>query len=653
MRTLLFFACTLLASSMLYSQNMEFNKENIANNPEWKTALKSIKKGDKFFMKSPGSSKQSIPYYLDAYAVNPNSALLNFKMAQCYLESYEDYKALPYAMKAAELNPDVAPTMRVVLAQSYHKAGRFEEALSLYGASKSDLGKLPDYSEEWLDKRMDECRNGISLKAQTQYRLRNIGNPVNTRFSEYVPLVKADDNYMYYTSRMAPDTNSSKKQKISKFDFEPYESLYRANKENDTTFSAPTPVSLIKDAARRHEACVSLSPDGKTMFFYNGSAKNELKFSELKDGVWQASQTVEGVNTKYYESHISVSADNNRAFVVSDRKEGFGGKDIYLYTKNEDGSWGNPVNLGDKINTAYDEDGAFIHPDGKTLYFSSRGHNTMGGYDVFYSVLENGEWSVPVNLGPPVNTPGDDIYFVLSGSGDAGYLSSARPGGMGEQDIYQFGPIEEKKPDMTLFKGIVVDAKTRDTIEAKVVIVDNKNGVEIFNNRSDRKEGFLVSLPGGSNYGITVNADDYIFYSENIDLTNRKGYVEETKIIELSKIEVGATFVLNNVFFDFDKSTLKTESISELNRALEIFKRYPNVRIEIGGHTDSYGSNEYNERLSQARAEVVKRYLIDNGLAAVRITKVKGYGEEVPVQTNETPEGRAKNRRVEFKIVAK
>src|SRR5690606_35605644 len=190
-------------------------------------------------------------------------------------------------------------------------------------------------------------------------------------------------------------------------------------------------------------------------------------------------------------------------------------------------------------------------------------------------------------------------------------------------------------------------------ISAKVVIVDNSTGKEIFKYRSDKEEGFLVSLPSGINYGISLNADGYIFHSENIDLRDATGYSESTKIIELSRIEVGGTFVLNNVFFDFDKAELKSESVAELNRALAILKQYPDIRIEIAGHTDSYGSNEYNSALSQRRVEAVKRYLINNGLAAVRIVKVKGYGEEVPIDTNETPEGRARNRRVEFKIVEK
>lgn len=642
-----------------FAQNQEFTKVNIAANTNWDIAAKSIKKGDKIINKEPTSSRLAIPYYLDAYKINPNSASLNYKLSVCYLESYEPYKALPYAKKAFELNPEFTPDMEFILAQAYHKADKFDSAMIHYRNFRPNASKLPGFDLSWIDKLMYECTNGITLSENPMFKIRHLDYPINTDASEYVPLLRADGEYMYYTARVIP---SATPKKISKFDYAPYETLYKAKKVSDTSFSEVSKVDLIRDAINRHEACVSLSADGKTMYFYNGTNKQEIRYSEFIDGNWTASKPVLGIDSKGYETHISVSSDGQRAYVVSNRPGGFGGRDIYEYTKISDEEWGNPKNLGEVINTPYDEDGVFIHPDGKTLYFSSRGHNSMGGYDVFYSVLENGIWSKPVNLGAPVNTGGDDIYFVITGDGRTGYLSSSRVGGHGDQDIYQFELIDADPnkpndkytgPSLNMFKGLVVDKTTKEPISAKVVIVDNSTGKEIFKYRSDKEEGFLVSLPSGINYGISLNADGYIFHSENIDLRDATGYSESTKIIELSRIEVGGTFVLNNVFFDFDKAELKSESVAELNRALAILKQYPDIRIEIAGHTDSYGSNEYNSALSQRRVEAVKRYLINNGLAAVRIVKVKGYGEEVPIDTNETPEGRARNRRVEFKIVEK
>lgn len=654
MRILILILTISIFSVNSLAQNLEFTKENIAANPNWSAAVKSIKKGDKLFTKAPSSSKLAIPYYLTAHEINPQSASLNYKISVCYLDSYEPYKALPFAKKAYQLEPTFTEDLEFILAQAYHKADKFDSALVHYNSFRTRAGSLPGLDLKWVDKLGEECQNGIALaKLKTNYTIRNLGEPVNTISSEYVPVLRADGEYMYYTARVEPNTTNMKASKLSKFDYAPYEALYRAKKLDDTTFTSISKVQILRDASKRHESCVSMSADGKALYFYNGNNKDEIRFSEYIDGNWSATKPVMGIDSRGYETHISVSADGRKAYVVSDREGGFGGRDIYEYTLQANHTWGEPKNLGIAINTEYDEDGVFIHPDGKTLYFSSRGHNTIGGYDVFYSTLHEGAWSSPTNLGFPVNTAGDDIFFVLVGNGNTGYVSSARVGGKGDQDIYQFAANQERtpRPNLKLFKGLVVDAKTNEYLNAQVEIVDNGTGKEMFNNRSDREDGFLVSLPGGTNYGISVNAEGYIFHSENIDLRDIVGYSEETKIIKLHKIEVGASFVLNNVFFDFDKSELKNESVTELNKALSVLKKYPDIRIEIGGHTDAYGSNEYNISLSQRRVESVKRYLINNGLAAARIVKVKGYGEEVPIDTNETSIGRAKNRRVEFKIV--
>jgi len=650
LRTLLCALLTIsLSISSVLAQNVEFSKENVKGRADWEKAVKELKKGDKFFAKGGFALRFALPHYYEAYKVNPNSATLNYRIAKALLVSQDSYQALPYALRAMELNSEVARDARVVLAHSQHMAGQFEEAMNGYQAAKTQP-LSPDYPMAWLDKGIDECRNGIALRSQTRYTLKNLGPKINTEYSEYVPLVKADGGFIIFTGRKPEPKTDKAKLPYTRFDYDVFEDIYKAKKENDTAFGSPAKIGLPLDIKHKHDACISLSPDGKKIYLYTDLSRGEIREAEVNDGNWGIPSEVKGIDSKYYETHISVSADNQTAYVISDRKGGIGGRDIWKFTRINDKEWGNAQNLGNMINTPYDEDGVFIHPDGKTLYFSSKGHNTMGGFDVFMSKYENDAWTTPVNLGPPVNTPGDDIFFVLTGNGEEGYISSARAGGYGGQDIYRAAPEKEPEVDLTIYKGLVVDGNTGEPIDASVVIVDNSSGKEIFNNRNDVREGFLVPLPSGNNYGISVNAEGYIFYSQNLDMRDKKGYREESAVIRLYKLESGNKFVLNNVFFDFDKADLKSESVAELNRAIEVFKKYPDIRFQIEGHTDSYGSESYNVRLSQMRAEAVKQYLIRNGIAAVRITRVTGMGESQPVMTNETPEGRARNRRVEFKL---
>jgi outer membrane protein OmpA-like peptidoglycan-associated protein len=258
-------------------------------------------------------------------------------------------------------------------------------------------------------------------------------------------------------------------------------------------------------------------------------------------------------------------------------------------------------------------------------------------------------------MGYPINSPDDDVFFVLTADGRNAYLSSVKETGYGKQDIYSIRPFEKKvfkEFHMVLFKGILKDRETLQLLGGKVNITDNKESKEIFEAEVNAADGtFLVSLPSGKNYGIAVESEGYLFHSENFDLIIPDGYKEVEKVILLEKVKAGTKLTLNNVFFDFDKSDLKSESKAELNRAIELLNKYPNLKIEIRGHTDNVGDDSYNQKLSERRANAVREYLVKNGFAAGRIVKVVGYGEAVPKETNDTKEGRAKNRRVEFVII--
>ncbi|HSY77459.1 MAG TPA: OmpA family protein, partial [Bacteroidia bacterium] len=405
----------------------------------------------------------------------------------------------------------------------------------------------------------------------------------------------------------------------------------------------------------------------------------------LEGDEWSKPKELGGkINSKSHESSVSLAPDNRTLYLVSDRPGGYGDRDIYKVVLNEKAKWGEPENLGPVINTQYAEEGVDIQADGKTLFFSSQGHNSMGGYDVFKSTYDNGKWSEPENLGYPVNTPDNDVFFSISASGKHGYYASIKKDGYGETDIYKITFLGPEKPvalsnednllagnaggvsdvmmtsavavnktKMTLLKGIITDSVTHLPLGADIELVDNKKNVVIADFPANSKTGkYLVSLPSGTNYGIAVKMKDYLFYSANFDIPDTAVYQVVEKNVALQPLNIGSRIVLKNIFFDFDKATLRSESTAELDRLINLLTTYSNLKIEISGYTDNKGSQQYNQKLSESRAKSVVDYLIAHGIPSARLT-FKGYGMDSPIATNDTDDGRQLNRRTEFKITGK
>lgn len=304
-----------------------------------------------------------------------------------------------------------------------------------------------------------------------------------------------------------------------------------------------------------------------------------------------------------------------------------------------------------------------MHPDGKTLFFSSKGHNTMGGFDIFKTIKQaNGTWSKPQNIGYPINTPDDDIYFVLSASGKFGYFSTIREDGEGLMDIYKidFAPkkeiitedsVPEIKTFVTIVKGTITDGETNKNLDATIEIYDNEKNETIMTVVSNSATGkYLVSLPSGKNYGMEVRKEGYLFHSENFNVPKTEGYQEIIKNVQLYQIKEQAKVVLKNIFFDTNKSKLRPESFAELNRLKQLLILNPKIKIEISGHTDNTGSYNHNKELSEARAKSVVTYLIENGIDSKRLS-YRGASWDEPIATNKTEEGKQQNRRVEFKVI--
>jgi outer membrane protein OmpA-like peptidoglycan-associated protein len=292
----------------------------------------------------------------------------------------------------------------------------------------------------------------------------------------------------------------------------------------------------------------------------------------------------------------------------------------------------------------------FIHPDGQTLYFSSRGHEGMGNFDIFMSRKQpDGSWGKAVNLGYPINTAGDELGIFVTADGTMAYYASERKGGKGQMDIYSFELPEQFRPHFSSYvKGMVYDKDSKAAIQANVQVYDLETGKLYGTLSGDKVNGvFLSALPAGKNYAVEVLKDGYLFHSQNVMLKDAKEGTPVDIDIALQKIKVGESVVLNNVFFESDKYELKPESASELSVVMKLLEKNPSMKIEIGGHTDNTGTEEQNKKLSENRAKSVYDYLVKNGVAPERLS-YKGYAATKPIADNNTPEGKAKNRRTEF-----
>ncbi len=667
-----------------YAQNVEFDKDNFKDRKdELKAAKEQIKIGDELYGQGPHFFKLAIDPYLQANAFNPNNAMLNYKIGICYLSSNFKDKSLAYLEKAKQLNPMVDPNLNYYLGRAYHLEMKWDEATQYYTKFQNAADKKSD--PEFLkgvNKLIKECIRGRE-RAQNPARvfIDNIGENINTKYSDYGPFINADETVLIFTSRRPNTTGGG----IDPGDNNYMEDIYIATREPGGKWNEAKNMGAPVNT-NDHDANSGISADGQRFLIYIGKNNGDLYESVLEGTNWTEPKSLKAINTKYHESSACYSPDGNAIYFVTDAPDGsYGDRDIWVTFKDKKGNWGKPTNLGPNINTEFGEEGVFLHPDGKTMYFSSQGHDGIGGYDIYKSVYNDSlkTWGKAENIGFPMNTADDDVFFVISASGRHGYYSSFSSKGFGEKDIYRVtflgpekkmitlnednllaslaAPIKETvaappvivtEAKLTVLKGTITDAFTKKPLQAEIEIIDNTHNEVIATFQSNSSTGkYLVTLPAGKNYGIAVKKKDYLFHSENFDIPNDAAFQEITKDVELKSLKVGTKIVLRNIFFDFDKSTLRPESTNELERLLKLMNEFPSLKIEISGHTDNVGNDEYNKTLSNSRAKAVVDYLIKNGIPASRM-EWKGYGEEQPMAPNDTKENRQLNRRTEFKVLA-
>lgn len=562
----------------------------------------------------------------------------------------QNQQAIEFYRAAIEINPRLFPPAFYILGTLYLKEGNYCKALDAFETYRN-AGKFSDGDLQRVENQIERSQVALKLFSNpVPYNPINLGPHVNTEHDEYVNAILPDNSKLLFTLKR-PIIGATDGRNFS-------EAFYHAVSSNGSWLEAS---ELITGFGKAHaEGALTISADGLTMFFTachrpDGYGSCDIFVSRRLGKKWLAPQNLGPVvNSVRWESQPSFSSDGRTLFFVSTRPGGYGGSDIWVTQLRADGSWSPVVNAGPIINTAADELTPYIHPDGKTFYFSSDGHAGLGGADLFITRWSHATgWSEPENLGYPINTLADEIGLVVDAKGHTGYISSNIPGGQGGHDIYSFAMYEHIRPlPVSYIKGRVVDRTNSKPLQADLVLTELAEGRDLIRARSDAETGeFLAVLPAGHNYALSVNKPGYLFYSRHFELDTVKTWLNPLLIeIGLKPILPGEGITLHNVFFDHDSYKILNESLPELQRLKKLMADNPSVRVLIEGHTDNTGTPEYNLMLSENRAKSVRDFILDKGIAPERV-EYAGKGETIPVATNDTPEGRAVNRRTEFIIV--
>lgn len=553
---------------------------------------------------------------------------------------YQD--AIPHFISVIKYAPEYNTAV-------YLKLGEAEFNTAEYAAAQPYLQKyltfntITEANKLYVHKLLADCAFSINaVNNPVSFKPVNLGPEINTNADEYMPVATADESELIFTRKI----NSN-------------EDFYTSNR-TDKKWQTAKPLSTQINTTNYNEGSQSISQDGRYLFFTgcnrpDGLGRCDIYISQHKENGWTKPFDLSPpINTGGWESQPSISADGRTLYFVSNRKGGYGGYDIWKSTLTSKG-WGEPQNLGPNINTAYDEQSPFIHPDDSTLYFCSNGWPGLGNKDLFISRLsKDGKWQKPENLGYPINSNGDENGLTITANGSYAFFASDNLQGYGGYDIYTFELPQAVRPRLvTYVKGIVRDAQTKQLLEAAVEIIDLQKDIPVYQDYSSAEKGdFLATLTSGKNYGLNISRSGYLFYSENFSLVGHEPKKPFDIMVLLQPIAVGSKVVLKNIFFDTNRFDLKPESMAELQKLIDFLRLNPTVKIEISGHTDDVGNDAANQTLSENRAKSVYQFLSTHGINPARLL-FKGYGKTQPLAPNTSDDNRAQNRRTEFKIIAR
>ena len=601
---------------------------NDAQNYKYEAAIKQINNAIKID-----------PKYVDAYLSlagiyadlkNYNESISNFEKALSLDEVYSKFYLLPYSISLAG-------------------AGKFQKALEVVNQFLT-IPKLNDRSIKAAEFRKKNYQFAVDFERKHPsynyvFKPLNAGDNINSNFSEYYPAITIDGKKIVFTRRL----NSSQGGNEDFFESDLINNAWTKAKPLQGNINSP----------QYNEGAQSISQDGQWLFFTGcmfpeGIGSCDIYISHLTKQGWSAPENLgPNVNSEFWESSPSISPDKRDLYFSSSVPGGYGGKDIWVSHRKDNGGWSEPQNLGPAINSAGDEACPFIHADNQTLYFNSTG---LQGYsekaDLFISRKKpDGTWSEAENLGYPINTTDEEGSLIVSSDGKTAFYASDKNDSKGGLDIYTFELREDIRPLKTLWvKGKVYDKKTKVGLPSSVQLTDVVSKQMMSKLQTDEDGNYLVTLPVGKNYAFNVNRKGYLFYSENFNLTSVTDSVFNVDI-PLQPIEVNANIILKNVFFDTKQTKLKPESITELDNVVRLLNENPKLKILIGGHTDNVGKPEDNQKLSLGRSVAVVNYLLGKGVKNDRLS-FKGFGETKPIVDNKTEIGKAQNRRTELSVVS-
>jgi outer membrane protein OmpA-like peptidoglycan-associated protein/tetratricopeptide (TPR) repeat protein len=580
--------------------------------------------------------------------------------------------AIDYYQKAIRINPNHSPTGNTYFYLSNLQFATGDYANCIKTAQEFLLFKSANPANIKIARKLIESSNFAqqAISHPTNFKPINLGPAINTKDPEYFPTITVDGKTILFTRLISDNRVQGPLKKQEDF----YVS-HLINGAWNKSEPMPSHINTVNN-----EGAPTISADGRSLIFVacpdisgteygegrQGRGSCDLFITKRLGNRWSTVTNLPGnVNTNVWETQPSLSSDGKTLYFIRSVRGQNGQKnsDIYTSTLLENGTWGTPSRLPENVNTPLEEESVLIHPDGKTLYFASRGHVGLGGSDLYMTRLEaDGTWSNPVNLGYPINTKNDENSLMVSPDGEIGFFASDREGGFGDLDIYYFEMPASIKPIKTLyFEGLVVDAITKKPIPGKFQLIDIKTGKEVIRSEADPVSGeFMVSLPVGKEYAVNVSYPGYNFYSQNFNMEVKEN--QEAMHIDINMVPIGSDLpvVLANVFFDLNQAKLRPESFIELNKLRDLLVKNASIKIEIGGHTDTRGDANENQILSEGRANSVKNYLIEQGIDPSRLTAI-GYGESQPKISDEEiaklktaleqEKAHQQNRRTEYKFV--
>ena len=630
--------------------------------------------------------KQATEMFVQATDYDPEFAKAQLMAGRGKLTTVNKEESLPYLLKAYDLDHEVDEEILYLIGQGYQYGEEFDTAIEYYTAYRRQLANSLSFDKARkvfdLDWKIFECRNAkIYIANPVNVDIINLPDKINSEFPDYAPLITADEKRLIFTSRRPHQSLNSEVAD----DFEFYEDIYFSDfVEGQWQEAAPFERPINGDY---HNSNLGLSPDGNILYVYTDENGGDILEADFVNGKWTKPQPLKGlVNTPYMENSATISGDGKTLYFTSDKPGGYGGTDIYVSHLDKNDRWGEPENLGPEINTDRNEEAPFISKSGLHLYFSSDGHAGMGDLDIYRAEIdpETNKFHLPVNLGYPINSVENDIFFVLNGNETHAYYSSLKSTSKGDQDIYRIDmnkwqpinidsllqiekiiverkvPVEEETvtPVATQDEEPVVsnisleltllDASTLDTLEAEVVLINLADQKVSGAEKMDSRYGVRFTNNESAQYRIKITKDGYLPYESMIHVfgaQKRNHQLKET--IALNPIENTYTRVMN-VFFGHDSAV--PNNSEDLQYLEYLMKDNPGIKVEISGYTDSTGDAAYNKTLSQRRAEAVKDYLVEHGIDAFRV-KATGHGVENPIGDNSTRIGRRLNRRTEFRIV--